>query len=309
MKTSRLKLIFGLALISIVGFITLNSFSTIKANNITLQQNESVNITIDSDTSDDELADIKNMLKEHGITVKFSNIKRNDIGEILGIKIELKDDNGNSAVSQTSSNMPIQTFSFGRKNGSLYVSQGKSGFGNFAFFGDDMDFDFNFDHDSIFKLHMGKLDSLNFDKMFQFDFDEDDNVFMFNGKSFDMDELKDKMNNMFIIDEDEDGKKRIIIKGHKGNHFFFDDDEDHILEWHSDKDEHNNIKKHQKFRFVDNPETEKLIVIDGKESDFKTLDELAKNDKIESVDVLKSKTAMSIYGKKAKDGAIIATTK
>ena len=114
--------------------------------------------------------------------------------------------------------------------------------------------------------------------------------------------MKDKMNNMFIIEEDEDGgKKRIIIKGGNGNHFFFDDDEDHILEWHSDKDEHGNIKKHQKFRFVDNPDTEKLIVIDGKVSDFKTLDDLAKNDKLESVDVLKSK--------KAQDGAIIATTK
>jgi hypothetical protein len=124
-----------------------------------------------------------------------------------------------------------------------------------------------------------------------------------------MDELKDKMNNMFIIEDDEDGKKRIIIKGHNGNHFFYDDDEDHILEWHSDKDEKGKFKKHQKFRFVDNPDTEKLIVIDGKESDFETLDELAKNDKLESVDVLKSKTAMSIYGDKAKDGAIIATTK
>ena len=121
-----------------------------------------------------------------------------------------------------------------------------------------------------------------------------------------MDELKDKMNNMFIIEEDGDGEKRIIIKGHKGNHFFFDDEDHTLLEWHSDKDHGG---KHQKFRFVDNPETDKLIIIDGKESDFETLDKLAKEDKIESVDVLKSKTAMSIYGEKAKDGAIIATTK
>ncbi len=82
-----------------------------------------------------------------------------------------------------------------------------------------------------------------------------------------------------------------------------------LLEVQQHLKEHGNHKKHQKFRFVDNPDTEKLIVIDGKDSDFKTLDELAKNDKLESVDVLKSQTAMSIYGKKAKDGAIIATTK
>ncbi|NNL16744.1 MAG: hypothetical protein HKO81_08905 [Flavobacteriaceae bacterium] len=307
MKTlGKFKLVLGLSLVAIIGLITLNSFTRIDDNLNSIYINDSVNITIDSDTTDDELDDIKAMLKEHGITAKFSNIKRNSDGELTSIKIELKDENGNTAVSQTSSTDPIQTFSFGRKNNSLYVSQGKSHFGNFALFSDDMTFDFDFDHDSIFTHHFGKLDSLNFDHMFMFD--DENNVFSFNGKSFDMDELKEKMNNMFIIEDEEDGKKRIIIKGHNGNHFFFDD-EDHILEWHSDKDEDGNIKKHQKFRFVDNPDTEKLIVIDGKESDFKTLDDLAKNDKIESVDVLKSKTAMSIYGDKAKDGAIIATTK
>ena len=308
MKTKdRFKLILGVSIVAIVGLISLNSFTKINNGEVTVLQNDSVNITIDSDTTDEELADIKEMLKEHGITAKFSNIKRNKDGELTGIKIELKDENGNTAVSQTSSTNPIQTFSFGRKNNSLYVSQGKSAFGNFAFFGDDMDFDFDFDfeHDSIFKHHFSKLDSLNFDHIFKFD--HDDNIMFFNGKSFDMDELKDHMNNLFIIEEDEDGgKKRIIIRGNKGNHLFFDDDEDHVLEWHSDKDEHS---KHQKFRFVDNPDTDKLIVIDGKDSDFKTLDELAKNDKLESVDVLKPQTAVSIYGKKAKDGAIIATTK
>lgn len=289
----RFKIVLGLSILSIVG-LSLISFSTINKNKVTLQQSDSVNITIDSNTSDDELEDIKDMLKEHGITVKFSDIKRNSDGELTAIKIELKDENGNTAVSQTSSSNPIQTFSFGRKNGSLYVSHGKGGFGNFAFFGDDMTF--NFDNDSIYKHRFHNLDSLGFGNMFMFD--DQNNIFSFNGKTFDMDELREKMNDMFIFEEDEDGgNKRFILKGGNGNHFFFDDDEN---------SEH---QKHQKFRFVDNPDTEKLIVIDGKESDFKTLDDLAKNDKLESVDVLKSKTAMSIYGKKAKDGAIIATTK
>ncbi len=293
MKTlGKFKLILGLSLVTIVGLISLNTYSTNKSSKHVYQKDVNVNITVDSDTTDDELDDINDMLKEHGITVKFSNIKRNDEGELTSIKIELRDENGNTAVSQTSSNMPIQTFSFGRKNGSLYVSQGKSHFGNFAFFGDDMTFDFNFDHDSIFQHHFQKLDSLRFGSIFEFD--DENNKFFFNGKSIDMDELKERMNKMFIFG-DEDGN--FTFRGGDGNHFFFGDDDG------------NGMKKHQKFRFVDNPDTEKLIVIDGKESDFKTLDDLAKNDKLESVDVLKSKTAMSIYGKKAKDGAIIATTK
>ena len=250
MKTlGKIKLILGLFLVTTIGLISLNSFSSDKKSKTLFFQSENVSITIDSDTSEEQLNDIIDMLQEHGITAKFTNIKRNSDGEILGIKIELKDKNGNTAVSQTSSTTPIQTFSFGRKNGSLYVSQGKSAFGNFAFFGEDMDFNFNFDHDSIFKLHMGKLDSLNFDKMFTFDFDEDENILMFNGKSFDMDEFKDRMNNMFIIEEDEDGEKRIIIKGHKGKHLILGDEDHDFFEWHSDKEEHGNIKKHQKIPF------------------------------------------------------------
>ena len=63
------------------------------------------------------------------------------------------------------------------------------------------------------------------------------------------------------------------------------------------------------YNFINTPGVNKLIIIDGKESDFKTLNNLAQNDQLEDVDNLKSATAISIYGQKAKDGAIIATTK
>ncbi|UZO80605.1 hypothetical protein NBT05_16885 [Aquimarina sp. ERC-38] len=65
----------------------------------------------------------------------------------------------------------------------------------------------------------------------------------------------------------------------------------------------------KKFQFKNDPNLDKLIIIDGEESDFDTLDQLAKDDQIDSVDFLKSATAISIYGDKAKDGAVIATTK
>jgi len=63
------------------------------------------------------------------------------------------------------------------------------------------------------------------------------------------------------------------------------------------------------YNFINTPGVNKLIIIDGKESDFETLNNLAQNDQLEDVDNLKSATAISIYGQKAKDGAIIATTK
>ena len=64
-----------------------------------------------------------------------------------------------------------------------------------------------------------------------------------------------------------------------------------------------------KYNFINTPNLNKVIIIDGKESDFKTLDKLAKADKLNDVDNLKGPIAVSLYGEKAKDGAIIATTK
>lgn len=285
----KLRNLLGIACMIVIGFIAFNSFTSNNKVAIHETQDSSVMVTIDSQTSDNELDEIKDMLKENGIIAKFNNIKRNNKGLITGINIELKDNNGNSATSQISSSNPIANISFGKKNGALYITQGKGSLGNFAFFADDMNF--NFDQDSIMHLYFGKLDSLELGNMFNFD----NHTFSFNGKSMDIDELVEQMQNSFKVDEDENGNKRIIIQKGAGNHFFFSDESDG--------------KPHQKFRFVDNPNTEKLIVIDGKESDFKTLDGLATDDKLDNVDILQPNTAMSIYGKKAKDGAIIATTK
>jgi hypothetical protein len=63
------------------------------------------------------------------------------------------------------------------------------------------------------------------------------------------------------------------------------------------------------YQFYDDPKTNKLIIIDGTESDFNTLDKLSKEHKLAEVDELQPKTTTSIYGDKAKDGAIIAITK
>ena len=63
------------------------------------------------------------------------------------------------------------------------------------------------------------------------------------------------------------------------------------------------------YNFINKPGVNKLIIINGEESDFETLNEYAQNDQLEDVDNLKGTTAVSIYGEKAKDGAIIATTK
>ncbi|RZW38350.1 MAG: hypothetical protein EX263_14110 [Flavobacteriaceae bacterium] len=308
MKTSgKLQFVSIIAVIAVLG-LTFSSFSAKDNYNpmsSTIVNNEiDVNITVDSKTTQDEFEDIMDMLKEHDIKASFTNIKRNDDGEIISIKIELEDLNtGSKTLSSSQSNLPIDEISFGRRDGSLYITQGESHMGSFAFFGNHMP-KHSFNMDSIFGHRFHMLDSLHGNK-FSFNFDDEDgNILLFNGRSFNMDNMMEDMQDMLKIEEDENGDKRIIIKKGKGKgmNFFFNDDDS--MSWHSDDSGH----KTQKFKFYDDPNTEKLIIIDGKESTFEKLDALAKDDKLDTVDVLKGKTAVSIYGEKAKDGAIIAIT-
>ena len=97
-------------------------------------ENANVSVTIDSETTDDQIDDIVNLLNENGITPTLTNIERNDEGKITGIRIVLEDINGNQTSSQTKSNMPISQIVFGRKDGLLYITQNTKDIGAFAFF-------------------------------------------------------------------------------------------------------------------------------------------------------------------------------
>ena len=301
--TGKLQFVAIIAVVAVLG-LTLSSFSAKNNQNQitkTINNDVNVNITINSETTQKEFEDIMDMLKEHDIKGSFTNIKRNDLGEITSISIELEDLNtGSKSVSNLQSSSPIQEITFGRKNKSLYITQGKGGFGNFAFFGNGLSGN-HFNMDSIFGHRFKMMDSLR-GNMFNFN-DEDGNIFMFGGNSFNMDDMMKGMHDMFSIEEDENGDKRIIIKGGEsgGMDFFFNDEDDASANIYNGKT--------QKFKFFDDPNTEKIIIIDGKESTFEKLNTLAKEDQLDSVDVLRGKAAISLYGEKAKDGAIIATTK
>jgi len=68
-----------------------------------------VKVVIDKNTTDAEIKKDAEMLKnDFDITLKVSKIKRNSKGEITGIKIKFKDNEGNSADSQYDSKTPIQ---------------------------------------------------------------------------------------------------------------------------------------------------------------------------------------------------------
>jgi len=240
--------------------------------------NNKIKVTIDKNTTDSEFKEIVKTLKKHNIEAKFSGIKRNKNNEIVAIKIKLKDNNGNQSNTSLSSDNPISVINLGAEKNSLYITSS-----------DSKNFSFNGTH--------------SLSKHFDFSFDDDEHKMTINGKSFDFDDIKEQIKDAFVFEEDKDGKRVIIKLNNFDFDFNFDDEKE-------EKNDKSTTKQHsQKFHFVDDPEIEKLIMIDGKKVDFKKLDELAKSNQLKSVDFLKPDTAKSLYGKKAKDGAIIATTK
>lgn len=276
LKSGLLAIILSAALIT----PTWATSSVTPSSQLNIVINDEISITIDKNTKDSEFKSIVKTLKSHDIDAKFSGIKRNKNNEITAIKIKLQDNKGNESNTSLSSDNPICTITLGVKDDALYIVSSNSN-----------SFSFNGTH--------------SLSKHFDFSFDDDEHVMTINGKTFDFDDIKEQVKDAFVFENDKDGKRMVI----KLNNFDFDFDDD-------ENDHNRNEKKvwvsknsTQKYHFVDDPNIEKLIMIDGKKANFKTLDEFAKTNKLQTVDFLKSDTAMSIYGKKAKDGAIIATTK
>ncbi|GGK17907.1 hypothetical protein GCM10007962_10150 [Yeosuana aromativorans] len=279
-----LKIALALVVVVALGTVSFKSFAhKNKVHTITsskkIDKDSNVIVTIDKTTTAKDFDDITDMLKENGITVTFSNIERNDLGELTGINIELEDGTNNKAESTISSNMPIAQITFGRKDGLLFISQSNTEKGAFAFFNQPNMMPFGFENDSLMGQNFQSFGNLNFDDFFN----DDDNSFFFKGQNMTIDQLREQM------------KKQLQSSGMNPNglSWFFDSESD----------------SPSKFNFKDDPNLNKLIIIDGKESDFKTLKDLEKNGKLAAVDMLKPKTAISIYGQKAKDGAVIVTTK
>ncbi len=274
-----LKLGLSLCAFVILGLVSINSFAfnAPKSNLLckTINQDSDVIATINKKTSEKDFEDIKNMMKDSGVTASFKNIERNELNEITGLKIELRADNNQSAISSFSSTNPIPEITFGRKNSSLFISSKNSldqnalGFSNIP----NMQL-FSFNNDSIPGMNLKNFGSFNLDDLFN----SENGSFSFNGQNIDMDKLRKQLEEQF----DSEAFSSLFNPEHG---------------------------KPGQFKFIDDPNTNKLIIIDGKESDFDTLDKLAKENKLKVVDHLKPKTAMSIYGEKAKDGAVIATTK
>ncbi len=262
---------------SIFTFNSLLAFTNTSANktaivSIQTPSPDSVTATINKDTTEQQFEELFTYFKENGISVDFNKIKYNTNNEIIGISIRLEKDGQQSHYSMNT-NIPIQEIELGYKNDQLFVAPKGShiGFGN----------------NDISSL----MEQFNQKGLSSFDLNS-----FFNNEN-----MERQFGGLSHFFQNSFGDLDELIEQMRGN----------IKHSKSDSVSPNNsIVNHSipKFNFIDRPDIDKVIIIDGKESDFKTLNTLAQNNKLDTVDNLKPATAMSLYGKKAKDGAIIATT-
>ncbi len=236
-------------------------------------QSDQITAIINKDTSEQELEDLKAFFADNDIELRLKKIEYNANNELTSVSIVLQKGTSKSQYS-SSSNTPISEIELGYRDGNLFITSSAI-HSNANVWGNLSNFNYpKVDLDSIMK---------NYGFAFNFNFDqENDSIF---SHHFDFKKLKDQLMQSFSFEEDENGN--FIFGGSPMNP----------------------PRKLQKYNFIDNPKINKLIIVDGQEVDFDTLDKLANADQLDEVDFLKPETAISIYGDKAKDGAIIATTK
>lgn len=286
-------LILGISVASLFAFNNNTNWkeSSALSQNV-VRLNDKVTATITKNTTRKELEDLKEFFGSNGITFQIKKVKYNTQNEIVALSFVLKSENGGQSKYSSSSNNPISDLELGKRDGSLFIEsmENHSGLAQLQNLGGLSQLQ------NLQQLGHMDIDSLMRDHGFTLGFDEEDGIFSINGQDFDIDEIERKMEKMF---------------GHLGENgsfnFNFDFDEDDRPS--TSANSNNDWEEMPKYNFVDDPDVNKLIMIDGKESTFEELDRLAKDDKLQDVDFLKASTAVSIYGDKAKDGAIIAITK
>jgi len=74
--------------------------------------NDNIVMTWNKTTPESEMKDDIKALSEKGITIKYSNVKRNSKDEITAIKVEYSDRKGNSGTMELNNQKPINTIKF-----------------------------------------------------------------------------------------------------------------------------------------------------------------------------------------------------
>lgn len=157
-------------------------------------KDNSVVMTWNKNTPEQEMKDdIKALKANNGVSIKYSNLKRNSKNEITNLKIEYSDNEGNSGSQEYNNKNAIPEIHFYKNNGEIgFGNPNNNGFNNNMAFG-------NLDLNDLQKQFSSgiKIDTLGNNKNFTFDFN-DGNTLRMNKKS------------KIIIQKD--GRKPLVIE-------------------------------------------------------------------------------------------------
>lgn len=99
--------IYFIVMLSIIAMTT--GFSQQKK---PLVKENSIFMTWNKNTPEQEMKDDVKALGEHGVTITYSNVKRNSKEEITAIKVEYADENGGKGAMELDNQKPINTIKF-----------------------------------------------------------------------------------------------------------------------------------------------------------------------------------------------------
>lgn len=114
MNTKKQYVTFALAFSLIIG----SSFSILAQNQNKRElieiknENDDVVMTWNKTTPESEMNDDVKALKKYGVTIHYSDVKRNSNNEITGLKVSYEDDKGNKGELKLNQQSPISTITF-----------------------------------------------------------------------------------------------------------------------------------------------------------------------------------------------------
>lgn len=138
-------------------FTTFFSFAQTSSKSFTWNKkpsSDSVVMTWNKNTPEQEMKDDIKALAEHGVTIKYSNVKRNDKNEITAIDVSYEDKNGSKGSLSYKNNKPISTIKFFKQDDEVGFGNPSNSFGDIMAFSDlsgdrEMFKQFDFNTDSI----------------------------------------------------------------------------------------------------------------------------------------------------------------
>lgn len=178
--------------------IALNFQISFAQNGKKFTQNNDTNLVVmtwNKDTPETEMQDdIKALRKNNGVTIEYSKLKRNDKNEIIALRIEYKDNDGNSGNQEYNGKNPIDGIRFHKDANGIGFGESRQNTG--------MTFN-SFDFGDLQKQFENRIqmDTLRNNKKFSFNFNDGEDSPKINRKS------------KIIIQKD--GKKPLIIEDGK----------------------------------------------------------------------------------------------